>query len=310
MYKYRFSIFTATFNRAELLLPLAQCVEHQTYRGGYEWIIVSDGSTDNTAAVVSKIKENTAITIKFVDSKENKGKHAAWREATKLFEGQYVVTCDDDDPVSLEMLEIFDRYWKMLEQSPDYNQFWEVRARCQYEDGRLVGPKLPSPWLDSDYNEVTFKMGKGCEMDSCRKVEVLRAEAAVPDSFLFEDKCSNYGELLRWSKAARKYKSRFVPDIVRTYVIGHNSLCTTVKGGTPSTKKIYNSLVGALYSLNECGDLLKKYQLRQYLFTILTLSYSAVRVKEPVTKYLNSNLDKALTFFAYIPAYAIYAFRK
>ena len=251
----------------------------------------------------------STVPIKFVNNKENRGKHAAWRDATRLFEGRYVVVCDDDDPVSLEMLDVFDRHWALLEQSPDYEDFWEIRARCQYEDGRLVGPELPAPWFDSDYNEVTFKLGKGCEMDGCRKVEVLRNEAAVPEAFLFDGRCSNYSEMLRWSRAARKYKTRFIPDIVRTYVVGHPSLCGPSGGGSSSKGK-YNRLVASLYGLNECGDLMRKYQLRRYLFTVLTLAYSSLRLKEPVAGHLNNASDRTLTVLAYIPAFAIYIFRR
>lgn len=95
------------------------------------------------------------------------------------------------------MLEVFYYYLKQLELQPNYDIFWEVCARAQYEDGKLVGDKLPHPYFDSDYNEVNFKLKKGCEMDGCRKVEVLRNEASVPDNFMFEDKSSNFPEGVR-----------------------------------------------------------------------------------------------------------------
>lgn len=129
------------------------------------------------------------------------------------------------------MLEVFDSYWKQLEASSDYDNFWEVRTRARYENVKLVGQELPRPFFDSDYNDVNFKLKKGCEMIGCRKVEVLRNEAAVPGRFLFEDKCSNFPEGVRWTRAARKYKTRFVPDITSTYTIGHDSLCVTPVGG-------------------------------------------------------------------------------
>lgn len=230
MTKYRFSILTATYNRALMLERLAEEINKQTFGGLYEWVIVNDGSTDNTVEVVNKIKTWSKVPITFIN-KTNGGKHTAWRVASKVFEGRYVVTCDDDDPITANMLDVFDLYWKQLEASLDYDNFWEVRTRAQYENGKLVGQELPRPYFDSDYNEVTFKLKKGCEMIGCRKVEVLRNEAAVPDKFLFEDKCSNFPEGVRWTRAARKYKTRFVPDITRTYTIGHDSLCVTPMGG-------------------------------------------------------------------------------
>lgn len=231
-YKYRFSIFTATYNRASMLERLADLINNQTFEGLYEWVIVNDGSTDNTVETISKIIEKSLVPIKFINNPQNCGKHVAWREATKVFEGRYVITCDDDDPIAPNMLDVFNKYWIQLENSTEYDSFWEVRARAKYEDGRLVGEELPKPYFDSDYNEVTFKLQKGCEMGGCRKLEVLRKEAAVPNHFFFEDKCSNFPEGVRWTKAARKYKTRFVPDITRIYVIGHESLCHSggVKG--------------------------------------------------------------------------------
>ena len=118
--------------------------------------------------VVNNIIDKSKIPIKFID-KPNGGKHPAWRVATKIFEGRYVVTCDDDDPITDNMLEVFDFYWKQQESQPNYDIFWEVRARAQYEDGKLVGDKLPHPYFDSDYNEVNFKLEKGAKwMDVVR----------------------------------------------------------------------------------------------------------------------------------------------
>ena len=61
MYKYRFSIFTATYNRALMLDSLAEMINHQTFKGSFEWVIVNDGSTDNTVEVVNKIIDKSKI---------------------------------------------------------------------------------------------------------------------------------------------------------------------------------------------------------------------------------------------------------
>lgn len=305
MYQYRFSIFTATKNRGHLLTALYNQIASQTYKGKYEWVVVSDGSTDNTGQIMKDIQKSSDIPITFIKG-EGGGKHVAWRLATNAFKGRYIITCDDDDPISSDMIEVFDRYWTGLEKSPCYEQFWEVRARAKYEDGRLVGPELPKPYFDSDYNEVTFKLHKGCEMVGCRKVEVLRNEAAVPEHFLFEDKCTNFSEGLRWSRAARKYKTRFVPEIVRTYTVGHDSLSNTPKGTRPSTQKKYNFLVSSIYSINEIGDYLKNYNKRNYMRRIFFLAYTSLQLGESVVRFINRRKDKILLRLAYIPARLIY----
>lgn len=301
-YKYRFTIFTATYNRASLLLKLYKCIKNQTYNhDDFEWVIVSDGSTDNTPLVISDFIEEGFIHIKFIN-KDNGGKHSAWKVATDLFEGRYVVTADDDDPLPYNMLETYDKYWKELETQEQYKDFWEIKSRCQYEDGTLVGEKLPEPYFDSDYIEVTYILKKQAEMDGCRKVEVLRNEAAVPDKFAFQNMCSNYPEGIRWARAARKYKTRFVPDITRTYVVGHDSLCITPVGEKVPTKKLYNSLVGALETINEISDILWKYDKKQLIKTIFYLTRISIRLGVDSKKFINQSLVRYTYSLLYLPA--------
>lgn len=68
-YKYRFSLFTATHNRASKLKILYDNILAQNFEGTFEWIIVSDGSTDNTDAVVSQFIGDEKIVIKYISQK-------------------------------------------------------------------------------------------------------------------------------------------------------------------------------------------------------------------------------------------------
>ncbi len=305
--KYRFSIFTATYNRGSLLNRLYECIKNQDFLGNFEWVLVSDGSTDNTDDIVDNFLKEKKLHINYIKIPHG-GKHMAWRAATDAFQGKYIITADDDDPLPPNMLSIYDHYWKELELSTDYESFWEVKSRAQYENGKLVGEPLPSPYFDSDYIEITYIIGKGAEMDGCRKVEVLRKEAAIPDNFWFEDKCTNFPEGVRWTMAARKYKTRFVPEITRTYVIGHESLCTSVSKSR-SVQRNYNSLVSSLYSINEISDILIRYRFKIYIKLSLQLAYSAVRLNERIFHKISRIRDKLTYSIFYIPALIISKFR-
>lgn len=276
-YKYRFTIFTATYNRGNLLPMLYDCIIKQDFKGSFEWIIVSDGSTDNTSEVVNGFILEGKIPIKFVD-KPNGGKHTAWRAATPLFEGQYVLTADDDDPILPNALSTFDNAWKDLEKSSCYDQFWEVRTRSMYEDGKLFGSPLPSPYLDSDYITIQYIQKKRAEMHGCRKVEVLQNEAAVPAVFPFEAQASNFPEGIRWANAARKYKTRFLPNITRIFTVGHESLTNKKNKGKLPQRRLYNSLVGALCNLEYLRDILLKYDKRKYLRDIYVILMASIKL--------------------------------
>jgi len=308
MYKYRFSIFTATYNRGHLLRQRYEEILALEYKD-FEWVIVSDGSTDNTAQEVSSFIEDNRIPIKFVN-KVNGGKHSAWLVATPMFEGRYVVEADDDDVILPSTLTVFDKYWTELENSPLYDSFWEIRSRCAREDGSLVGPTLPIPYFDSDYNEIEYKYKSHCEMCGCRKVEVLKNEASVPENFLFHDKVSNFPEGIRWSRAARVYKTRFIPDITRIYLTTENSLCASNKGYGRDIRKTYSTIVGAYYRLIEKRDLMYRHNIKNYLLSIATIVYNSFNIKQPTYFLMEKNIDRLLYVLLYIPLFLVWVIRK
>ena len=52
-YKYVFTVFTPTHNRAYTLYRVYNSLQAQTYRN-FEWLIIDDGSTDNTTDLVKQ----------------------------------------------------------------------------------------------------------------------------------------------------------------------------------------------------------------------------------------------------------------
>lgn len=310
MYKYRFSVFTATYNRAYLLNNVYKCLLNQTFKD-FEWIIVDDGSKDNTVQVCQNFIDEGVLNIKYIH-KENGGKHTAWREATKAFEGQYIIGADDDDVFPAEMLEVLNYHWSNLEKRSDFNNYWEVKGRCAYADGTIVGKPLPEAVFDSDYNTISYRLKYRSEMQGCRKVEVLRNEAAVPEHFIYEDNCSNFPEGIRWSRAARKYKTRFIDQVLRIYHTGtEGGLCEKNSGKGRSIKRTFNSLVGSIYNLTDNRDLLFKYDQISYIKTVAVLVYTSFCLKKnPFSQAELTLFEKLNVIFMWLPLYCIYLYRK
>lgn len=88
------SIVTPTYNRGHLLSGCYESLCRQTDRS-FEWIIVDDGSTDDTGAVVSAF-DSSRFPITYV-KKENGGKHTALNAAHPYIRGKYVLILDSDD---------------------------------------------------------------------------------------------------------------------------------------------------------------------------------------------------------------------
>ena len=82
MMKKMLTVFTPTYNRADLLPCAYEALQRQT-SSNFKWLVIDDGSTDNTKDLVeSWVKENK-IDITYV-YKENGGLHTGYNKAAEL----------------------------------------------------------------------------------------------------------------------------------------------------------------------------------------------------------------------------------
>ncbi len=93
----KLSILTATYNRGEYLQKLYDSIKaNLKYNLNCEWIIVDDGSNDDTKKYIKKFIDENIISIIYYYQKNN-GKMSAINEAVKLASGSLMVDCDSDD---------------------------------------------------------------------------------------------------------------------------------------------------------------------------------------------------------------------
>lgn len=91
------TVFTPTYNRAYTLQRLYDSLKSQTDYS-FEWLIIDDGSTDNTNEVVGKFC-NDAFSIRYM-KKKNGGKHTAYNWALEEAMGKYFMCVDSDDTLA------------------------------------------------------------------------------------------------------------------------------------------------------------------------------------------------------------------
>lgn len=90
------TVFTPTFNRARTLSRLWESLKKQTSYD-FEWLIVDDGSNDDTRIVVDDLKKNTKeFSIRY-KKKENGGKHRAINYGVSIAKGELFFIVDSDD---------------------------------------------------------------------------------------------------------------------------------------------------------------------------------------------------------------------
>lgn len=170
-YKYTFTVFTPTFNRAHTLHRAYESLKAQTFRD-FEWLIVDDGSNDNTKALVEKWQMEASFPIRYI-FQENQGKHVAFNHGVELAEGELFLTFDSDDACVPVALERFKYHWDNIPLN-EQNNFSAVTALCKDQKGTLVGDKFPLDITDSDSLEIRYKYKVKGEKWGFHRTDILK----------------------------------------------------------------------------------------------------------------------------------------
>lgn len=88
------SIIMLTYNRAEYIALAIESALAQTYTN-WELIILDDGSTDNTEAIVTPYLNDARL--RYIKDSTNKGLYARRQESLSHATGDYVAILDSDD---------------------------------------------------------------------------------------------------------------------------------------------------------------------------------------------------------------------
>lgn len=113
MNKLKISVLTATYNRANLLSKLYESIVNNLKENiEVEWLIMDDGSTDETKNVINKYAGENKLQIKYF-SQENQGKMQAINNLIEYAKGDLIIECDSDDYFTNNAFEIIrDEYEK------------------------------------------------------------------------------------------------------------------------------------------------------------------------------------------------------
>lgn len=93
----KISVLTSTYNRGELLKQLYQSlVKNIINHIEIEWLIMDDGSTDETKSIVENFIKENKIEIKY-NIQKNQGKMVAINQLVQQAAGEVIIDCDSDD---------------------------------------------------------------------------------------------------------------------------------------------------------------------------------------------------------------------
>ena len=110
----RISVVMPAYNSEKYISEAIESILNQTFTD-FEFIILNDGSTDNTAKIISEYAGKDKR-IKFVNNEQNKGLVGVLNEGLDLANGEYIARMDSDD-ISLPMR--FEKQIKYMDEHPE-----------------------------------------------------------------------------------------------------------------------------------------------------------------------------------------------
>lgn len=193
------TIFTPTYNRKKLLHRAFLSLNKQT-DNNFIWMIVDDGSNDDTDSMVKEFQKEAKFKIVYY-YKENGGKHTAHNLAVSKCETTYMMILDSDDVLSDKAIEILNEKIKVISKNETIagiigNQF-ELRT------GRTIGNSIP----DIKYaSGIELYQKYGFKGDTLRlyKTKVLKeylfpifeTEKFMPENVVFDKIDTKYKMLI------------------------------------------------------------------------------------------------------------------
>lgn len=132
------TVFTPTYNRAYILNQCYESLVRQSCKD-FIWLIIDDGSTDNTKELVEEwMKNDNKFEIRY-HYKKNGGMHTGHNAAYELIDTELNVCIDSDDFMPDNAVELIVNFWR--EYGSD--KYSGIVALDIYKNGEVIGCKLP-----------------------------------------------------------------------------------------------------------------------------------------------------------------------
>ena len=188
------TVFTPTYNRKEKLKNLYESLLKQN--ADFKWLIVDDGSSDNTKEYISNLKKDNKIKINYY-YKKNGGKQSAYNYGLDKAEGDIFLCIDSDDILKDNILSDIENDFINL--SSDIGGLMYNQGFINDKD-RIIGSLFPDDLVDSYYNIYHKYNVKG------DKLIVLKTSVAKEFYFPIIDNEKFIPEALVFNRIGLKYK--------------------------------------------------------------------------------------------------------
>lgn len=220
------TIFTPTYNRRNTLERTYKSLIKQTNHD-FTWLIVDDGSTDNTKEYIENIIDKNSLDIKYI-WQENKGKMQAHNNGVLNCNTSLFMCLDSDDYLPSNTVEII---LKNINKIKNSNCAGIIGYKCISDSTKDLKYKFP----DIEYTnlEKLYDEGYTGETTIIFKTKIIK-------QYLFPQFANEkfLTEAYIYNKIDRKYFYFICPEILTVYEYQENGLSNSIQ------KLIINNPIG------------------------------------------------------------------
>ncbi|MBG9473211.1 glycosyltransferase family 2 protein [Priestia megaterium] len=149
----KLTVFTPTYNRAYCIHQCYESLKRQTCKD-FIWLIIDDGSTDNTKGIIKGWIDENIIQIKY-HRQDNQGMHGAHNTAYDLIDTELNVCIDSDDYMPDDAVEKIIDTWKRY----GSNEVSGIIALDANHKNEIIGTRLPQHIKRSTLFDLYNKYG-------------------------------------------------------------------------------------------------------------------------------------------------------
>lgn len=219
MHKYKFTVFTPSYNRAHTLERLYKSLQQQIFTD-FEWLVIDDGSSDGTKALFEKwTSEKNPFPIHY-HYKENGGKHTAINFGLEQAQGELFFTADSDDYLTNNALKKVDRW---IDSLPNDEKYCCVVGNWGYTIDETPNTIFDTDWIDATFLD-RYPEGSAYHVDG-ERAYVFFTEIHKKYKYPEFENENFITEAVAWNRMAHDgYQMRVFNDIIYIYKFLPNGL--------------------------------------------------------------------------------------
>lgn len=283
------TIFTPAYNRASTLDRLYKSILNQDSTD-LEWLIVDDGSTDNTKETVEKYILENKINIRYI-YQENGGKSSAVNHGLKEAKGDLFTCVDSDDILADNVLEMIFSDYKKIKDDDSVAGIGQLTSYIT--NNEIIGTKFPEDNMICTYNEAYEKYKVTGDKNFVFKTSIIKqypfpifeGEKFVPEALVYNRISLKYKLLLRNEVVV---KVEYLDD-------GYTASYFNLVKKNPKGNALYFK---------------EKYNLNRSIYNIYVYILFCLFARYKFNKIIKEHSNRFIVTLMLIPVYFIYLIRR